>query len=338
MRMLAAFGTADCSQGSVREGDRPDVYVKEHSMSFIGCDVAKREIAVYLDGALSLVPNEREALRACLKRMRIGSAVVMESTGRYHLALAREAFDLGRSVYVVNPKEFSFYRRSLEFRHTNDASAAELLARFGEKEHDRLTTWQPPLPHIESARALLRHRAVLVRARATIAQSLDGVSHEASENAVQALSQAVDDADREIAELLREEPGYTRLQSIPGVGPVTAAAMTCAFAKGAFRSADSFVAFVGLDLKFADSGTKTGDRRLSKRGDPFLRCLLYTAACAGAHSEVWLPFYQRHLDRGLEKVQALIALARKIARTIWSMLAHQTDFQPKRALGVDMKP
>lgn len=296
-------------------------------MSFVGGDVSKVSVAFFVSGRLCHVPNTRRGLRRFLESLEPGSSVFLESTGRYHLLACRLCFELGIPVYVANPREFSYYRRSVEFRLKSDASDAEVLARFGEKEHDRLVRWLPPSPRHALAQALLRHRALLVKCRSALALSLQsGLAFPPSEEAVRALGEAVDEAERVLVGLMREEPGYARLLEIPGVGPLTACAMVLAFSKGPFPSADRFVAFLGLDLRFSDSGQRTGRRRLSKRGDPLSRCLLYTAASSGVRTAAWKPFYERHLAKGMARVQALVAVARKMARVVWSILSKDTEF------------
>ena len=94
--------------------------------------------------------------------------------------------------------------------------------------------------------------------------------------------------------------------------------------------ADAFVAFIGLDPRPDDSGKKTGRRRLSKRGDPELRRLLYVAAMSASRTRAWKPLYQRALARGLSRIEALVTLARHIARTAWSIYTHKTNFDPVR--------
>lgn len=298
-------------------------------MSFVGGDVSKQTVVFFDSGQLHHVMNRRGELRRFIKAREPGSSVLVEATGRYHLLLAHVAYELGFAVYVVNPKEFSFYRRSVEFRHKSDASDAEVLARFGQKECDRLVRWIPPTTRQALAQALLRHRAVLVKCRSAIAMSLEGLKHGASEEALQALGKAIDAAQERLVELMSQEPGYSRLLKIPGVGPLTACAMVLAYSKGPFASADRFVAFLGLDLRFCDSGQRTGRRRLSKRGDPLCRCLLYTAASAGIRNPTWKPFYERHQAKGLKRIPSLVAIARKFARVVWSILTYQADFDPK---------
>ena len=102
-----------------------------------------------------------------------------------------------------------------------------------------------------------------------------------------------------------------------------------AFRRGRFRNSDAFVAFLGLDVRVRDSGRQRGRRKLTKQGDPELRRLLHLAAMGACRSTTWQAFYQRHLDRGLSKIQALVVLARKLARVAYALMKNQTDYRPR---------
>jgi len=101
------------------------------------------------------------------------------------------------------------------------------------------------------------------------------------------------------------------------------------FHRGAFQSSDAFVAVLGLDVRVRDSGQLRGRRRLTKKGNPELRRLLFLAAMAAARSRSWKDFYQRHLDRGFARIQALVILAWKLARVAFALLKNQSEYQPR---------
>src|SRR5699024_11115913 len=105
-----------------------------------------------------------------------------------------------------------------------------------------------------------------------------------------------------------------RLQHIEGIGPLTSVALTLFFHRGRFRSGDAFIAFLGLDVRVRDPGTFRGRRKLTKRGDPEARRLLFNAAMAAARSQTWRGYYEHTLAGGKSRIQALVILARKLAR------------------------
>jgi transposase len=96
------------------------------------------------------------------------------------------------------------------------------------------------------------------------------------------------------------------------------------------KSADAFAAFTGLDPRPDDSGQHRGKRRLSKRGPAELRRLLYMAAMSAVKTKTWKPLYERYRAKGLSGTATLVILARRIARSAWSMHTHQTTFDAER--------
>jgi transposase len=88
------------------------------------------------------------------------------------------------------------------------------------------------------------------------------------------------------------------------------------------------VAFLGLDVRVRDSGRFRGRRKLTKKGDPEIRRLLYNAAMAGCRNPHWNPYYQSLRDRGISGTAALMILARKMVRVCYALLQQQVSFDP----------
>ncbi|SHN28423.1 Transposase IS116/IS110/IS902 family protein, partial [Pseudomonas asturiensis] len=99
--------------------------------------------------------------------------------------------------------------------------------------------------------------------------------------------------------------------------------------RGDFKSSDSFIAFLGMDLRVSDSGQKNGRRSLTKRGCSEVRRLLHNAAMSACRSSTWKGFYNEHLSSGKATTQVLVMLSRKLARIAFSLLKNQSEYQPK---------
>ena len=205
------------------------------------------------------------------------------------------------------------------------------------READELRQWEPAAPGYRELQMLLHRRATVVRARTQIQQSLEGMS--LLDNALKRLMKEIDKVDRQIARLIQRtlqqaqwEGDWQRCQQVEGIGPITAAALTMAFKRGEFKNDDAFVAFIGMDVRVRDSGQKQGKRKLTKQGDPELRRLLYLAAMQAKRQPAWEGFYQRYIERGMAKVQALTILARKLARVAFALLRNQSEYDPLRRL------
>ncbi|MEA5671121.1 transposase, partial [Pseudomonas sp. MH2] len=139
---------------------------------------------------------------------------------------------------------------------------------------------------------------------------------------------------KKIKEVLREaglQEQVARCQAVEGIGFLTATALVMAFVRGEFKSSDSYIAFLGMDLRVNDSGQKNGRRRLTKRGCSEIRRLLHNAAMAASRSAAWKGLYEQHLSTGKATTQALVILARKLARVAFALMKNQDEYVTKGA-------
>ena len=137
--------------------------------------------------------------------------------------------------------------------------------------------------------------------------------------------------DDRIKAVARAEPACRRLESIPGIGPLTATALVAAIGEASeFRNGRELAAWLGLVPRQHSTGGRPRLLGISKRGDRYLRCLLIHGARAA------LRHAGRHPDRRSRwavnveqrrgKNVAAVALANKNARTAWAVLAKGADF------------
>ena len=305
----------------------------------IGADVSKDYVMVACAKQslpMCKLANKRAALWAWLKSLPAASRIGMEATGTYHELLAILALRLGLVVYVLNAKDVHHYAKGTGQRGKTDRVDTALIARYVAKEHSHLHPWHPASPAQRQLQRLVRRRAKLTSARATLRSSLQTLPSLRSDlrallNDFDVLLAKLDAQARKLIEEAQERAQhFRRLNSIPAVGNTVGIGLLAALERWSLPRADAFVAFIGLDPRPDDSGKKTGRRRLSKRGDPELRRLLYVAAMSASRTRAWKPLYQRALARGLSRIEALVTLARHIARTAWSIYTHKTNFDPVR--------
>jgi transposase len=305
----------------------------------IGADVAKKAIAVACSEAsfpVREVANQRTALLAFLKGLPAGSRIGVESTGSYHEVFAELAHQLGFLVFVLNPKDTRHYAKAVGVRGKTDRVDAELIARMIAHEHTKLHAWIPPTPQQREMDRLIKRRATLISLREAVEMSLHELSGFAAD--LKALrtrfNQLIARLDLRVKALVEASPerkqNFTRLCTITGVGPVVGTALVNTLERVPLKSADAFVAFTGLDPRPDDSGQHRGKRRLSKRGPGELRRLLYLAAMSAIKTKTWRPLYEHYRAKGLSSTATLVILARRIARTAWSIYTHKTEFDPGR--------
>jgi transposase len=151
------------------------------------------------------------------------------------------------------------------------------------------------------------------------------------------LKQQILEFDRMILAWHRSNQTSKRLHYIPGVGPMLATALVASVADpSTFRSARNFSAWIGLVPKQYSSGGKERLGSISKQGDRYLRSLFVAGALAviryaKIHGTGHRPWLTALLARKPTKVAA-IALANKIARMAWAMMAKGERYREPIAL------
>ncbi len=143
--------------------------------------------------------------------------------------------------------------------------------------------------------------------------------------------------DRRIMAWHRSSETSKRLDDCPGIGPALATALVASVADPkAFRSGRDFSAWIGLVPKQHSSGGKDRLGSISKQGDRYLRCLFVAGALAviryaKIHGTTHRPWLTALLARRPTKVAA-IALANKIARMAWALMAKGERYKEPAAL------
>ncbi len=330
----------------------------------VGLDLAKSVFQVHgvgPDGSVvcrrqlrhSQVPSFFAGLEPCL--------VGMEACAGAHY-WARELTRYGHEVRLMPPAYVKPYVK----RGKTDAHDAEAIAEAVTRPSMRFV----PVKSAEQQAALLDHktRDFLVRQRTQAVNAIrahlsefgivaakgiqnvdrlltaaDDIPKEARP-AVQMLADQLSDLERRIADLTariaatqKADPLAKRLATIPGIGPIASSAFATTTPEvGAFRSARDYAAWLGLTPRAHSSGGKERLGRVSKAGNRYLRRLLYLGAMArisarrGRRSTATSDWLDRMLERKPVKVVA-IALAARMARTIWALIARGGSYRAMTA-------
>lgn len=303
---------------------------------FIGVDVAKAELVVCRraePGTVQAIGNNTESIASWLQALPSGSAIAMESTGIYHRLLVQLAHAAGFVVYVLNCSDVHFYAKALGGRGKTDRVDSVTIARYLMEHHASLRPWEPGGQVQRQLWDLLLRRAEVVKHQGSMRQTLRDMPtlSEAARQLDQQFKAFLEVLDGQIDTLVaRDEQlrdGCSRLQTISGVGPQASSMLASLLSRIEFANADALVAFSGLDPRPNDSGNKRGRRRLSKRGPPPLRRMLYLVALAASRSKAVKPLYLSIKAKGFAPTQALVILARKLLRVIYAVWKSGKPFE-----------
>jgi len=150
------------------------------------------------------------------------------------------------------------------------------------------------------------------------------------------LDERIEGLSNEITLIARQHEGCERLMSVPGVGPIISSAMVAAIGSGdGFSKGRDFAAWLGLVPKQISTGDRTILGKISKRGNRYLRVLFVQAAWVvlikpkswERHGlKAWIEAAKKRLHHNV----LAIALANKLARIAWSVLARGRAFEANK--------
>jgi len=283
--------------------------------------------------------------------------IAMEACGSAHY-WARELLKLGHEVRVIAAQ---FVR---PFVKTNKNDAADAAAIWETVQRPDMRFVAVKTEEQQSVLALHRMRSQLIKVRTMQVNQIRGLLYEFGadlpqgrqrglkevpdalanlENSISPMMldtirqqlKRLEEMDKDIAEIekrltlwKKDQEAVTRLMAIPGVGLLTATAIIATVGDmKSFRSGREFAAFLGLVPRQSGTGGKVRLLGISKRGDTYLRSLLTHGARAVVNFQIKNrnPWIDKLLSRRPHNV-TVVALANKMARTIWALLVKNTEY------------
>lgn len=310
------------------------------SVRVVGIDVGKQtlDISAFGEGETASprqsIQREQRELLDLAKRCQKAeiTLVLMEASGGYEKLVLDTLHVAGVPVALVQPSRVRDYARAIGRRAKTDAIDCEVIAQFGAAVP--IPAWKPPDRHLDEARELGRYRNELVAQRTADKQRLKQCSNERAriivEDVIAFLDGKIAELDREIVSLIAEvaeaQTLSQRLQTVPGVGPVTAARLVTELPELGKSNRRAIAALVGLAPMNDDSGQRTGQRHIAG-GRRAPRTALFQAANSAKQSNpVIRALYTKLRAAGKHHLVAMVACARRLLVILDAMARHATDW------------
>jgi transposase len=327
----------------------------DHPKVVVGLDVGAETFAAValrtagdtgdIQGSFSNTPEGFDELAAWMKEHRITkekSAVCLEATGVYGEALCYYLISRGYRVAVESPLKVK--RAFAVSAHKNDTVDARQIAEYGHRFYDELQWWNPPSEVMEQVHMLLSAREQFVTQRTANINALKTMQRKviktatgmkAYEQAIKQLTENIQEIEREIKRLIKEDDSFHRLiktmTSTPGIGMLLATSLAVT-TNGFLRTSNHkrIASYAGISPIEHTSGTSVYRRPRSRCfGPPRLRKLLYLAAMSVAtHNPEFRRYYLRKVAEGKPKKLVLNNISNKLLKVVCALVRTETEYIP----------
>jgi transposase len=317
------------------------------SVVCVGIDVGKAKLDVACvredRSAIHQVFSNTEkgiaSLVRFLKQQRTAVTVpcVLEATGDYHLLAGLMLSEAGYAVKCINPLITKKYSSASVRNAKSDKIDCKRLAEIGlieaslpaftdTRESIAARKLLSSIAHLETTRQKLSgHLQLLKETEKTLGFR---ESHRDTERALVCIERQIKTYRALICAAAPQEAKMLA-DRMPGVSHEQSAALLVALGNKSFENRDQLVAFVGLDVRVRQSGKWRGKQVLSKRGNGYLRKVLFQIGWSlMMHHEEYQRAYQAMRARGKNYKTCIIALARKFLRFLFAFYWKKTIAPP----------
>jgi transposase len=317
------------------------------SEAVLGIDISKKELVVALlinnkNSKNKFTNNYQGFIKLSEWFVEKGLSelkICMEATGSYGEKVADFLYSKNHKVSVVNPACIKSYARSRLARHKTDEVDALLIAEYASK--NKLRLYQPRKEEFKQLRSLYRCQQNLKTQHTQVSNYLENedglpkVIVTTYRKLIKEIEKQIGNIELSMNNILVANPeikqAYDNLQTIPGIGRITAIAMLAEVPDfSSFNDARQLAAYAGLTPKQRTSGSSLrGKARLSKIGSANLRKALYfPAISAKTHNPLLKVFADKLKSKGKSTMVIIGAIMRKLLHIIFGVIKHQTPFNP----------
>lgn len=303
----------------------------------VGIDVGKEQldVGVATEKRVRSWAND-EAGRAELSDWIVGqgaSLVVVEASGGYEAALVSELVERGQEVALVNPTRVRAFARAEGILAKTDKIDAGVIARFGATMKPQARVRREK-GQVELNEQVTRRRqlVLMLTAEKNRLQTASPTMRAYIASHIGWLQAEIEALEQQISQGIKANPAWAetakRVESVPGVGFITAATLVADLPELGQLNRQKIAALVGVAPFNHDSGKQRGKRRIFG-GRTSVRSVLYMATLSAIrHNPVIKSFYQRLLNKGKLKKVALTACMRKLLVILNTMVKSGQDWNP----------
>lgn len=325
------------------------------SEAIIGIDVSKLDLSISLlidnKHYQTKIDNNQQGFKAFIRWIKKYGAesharACMESTGFYGLAFANFLHKNNFEVSVVNPLCISAFAKSKLSRHKTDKIDSMIIAEYASKNNLPLYAPKPKvLLEIQNLYRCLQNLKLqyvqinnFLENKDQLPKSVCSSYNRLSKNIVNEISKIEEEIDRIITNNTEIKQKVDNIQTIPGIGKITAISIIAeASSFESFNNdnnARELAAYAGLTPKHRMSGTSVrGKSSISKIGSSRLRKALYfPAIVAKNHNPMFKKFSQKLASKGKPTKVIIVAIMRKLLHIVFGVVKKNMPFNPNLAI------
>jgi len=320
---------------------------------YIGIDISKRDFhACFTENGQPIkFNNDHQGIDTFLKYLsnnkytKEETVIGLESTGAYHLPLSILCSNQNYTVKVINPLITKKQNQTDLRRVKNDRKDAHLI-RYCLANGEGYAFHETPNSLI--LKNLVRQRDYLSTIKRTFNTKQQDITYKEQyiKNKITSvnleLSQFLEEKIKQLEKELKQHNPQSQklLQSIPGVGPITAVSFISEVGDiNRFPTSKQLTAYIGIDPRTYESGTSIkGKGYITKRGNKILRTRLFNAtSVAVLYPNQFQSFFQKKRSEGKPYRVALVATMHKMTHVIYAVWKRGTPYIENRLIKQEEK-
>jgi transposase len=304
------------------------------NVSFVGIDVSKSKFDVVIlpAGTHLTCAYDSQGIERLLAQLPEHCIVVLEATGGYERRLAAELVDAGHQTAIANPRQVRDFARGIGILAKTDRIDARVLATYAQHVQLRLVEKRSAKQQELTALVVRRRQlsSLQVAESNRLEQTTIKLAAKSIRHVLDLLRKELKKLDAEIGRLIEADDDWRNkselLQSVPGVGPATSAALVAELSELGKLNRQRIASLVGLAPFARDSGQFRGQRGIwGGRGS--VRKALYMAAFNARRCNPVIRAFAERLQRAGKRPKVILtACMRKLLVILNTMVRNQTTW------------